>query len=67
MSSVKSTDVTYKTHSGKLAAQLPWLDSLASLVCDMNCWLSCRVSALQSVVAASVSSRGDHGIQADEI
>ena len=34
MSSVKSTDVTCKTHSGLLATQLPWLVDLVSLVCD---------------------------------
>ena len=33
--------------------QLPWLVNLASLVCDVDCWLSCRVSALQSVVIGS--------------
>ena len=33
-----------------------------SLHCDMGCWLSCRVSALQSVVAASISSGGNPGI-----
>ena len=38
------------------------LANLASLVCDMNCWLGCRVSAQQSVVAGSISSSGDHGI-----
>ena len=47
---------------GYLAAQLPWFVNLASLVYDMNCWLSCRVSALQSVVAGWISSGGDHGI-----
>ena len=44
------------------AAQLPWLVNLASLVCDMDSWLSCRVSALQSVVTGSIFSDGDHGI-----
>ena len=58
----KSTDVTCKTHLGYLTAQLPWLVDLASLVCDMNWWLSCRVSALQSVVADSISSGGYYGI-----
>ena len=47
---------------GYLAALLLWLVDLASLVCDMNWWLSCRVSALQSVVAWSISSCGDYGI-----
>ena len=28
----------------------------------MNCWLSCKVSALKSVVAGSISCGGDHGI-----
>ena len=51
-----------KTHLRYLAAQLPWLVDLASLVCDMNWWLSCRVSALQSVVAGSISSGWDYGI-----
>ena len=32
------------------------------LVCDVNWWVSCRVSALYSVVAGSISSRGDYGI-----
>ena len=35
---------------------------LASFVCDMNSWLSCRVSALQSVIAGLISSSEDHGI-----
>ena len=39
-----------------------WLVNLALLACDMNWWLSCRVSALQSVVAGSISSGGDYGI-----
>ena len=43
-----------------------WSPPLASLVCDMNCWLSCRVSAMQSVVAGSISSGGDHDETADE-
>ena len=43
-------------------AQLLWLINLASLVCDMNCWLSCRISVLQSVVTGSISSGGDHSI-----
>ena len=62
VSSGKSTNVICKTHLGYLAAQLPWLVDLASFVCDMNWWLSCRVSALQSVVAGSISSGGDYGI-----
>ena len=36
--------------------------NLASLVCNMDYWLSCRVFALQSVVVGSISSGGDHGI-----
>ena len=56
VSSWKITDITCKTHLGYLAAQLPWLVDLAPLVCDMNWWLSCRVSALQTVVAGSISS-----------
>ena len=32
------------------------------LVCDMNWWLSCRVSALQSLVASSIASSRDYGI-----
>ena len=59
---VESTDVTCRTHSGWLAAQLPWLVNLASLVCNMDSWLSCRVSALQSVVTGSISCGGDHSI-----
>ena len=43
VSSVKNTDVTCKTHSGWLAAQLPWLVSLTSLVYDVHWWLSGRV------------------------
>ena len=61
VSSEKSTDVTCKTNLGYLVAQLPWLVDLVSLVCDMNWWLSCRVSALQSVVPGSISSGGDYG------
>ena len=58
----KSMDVTCKTNLGYLAVQLLLLVDLASLVCDMNWWLSCRVSALQSVVAGLISSGGDYGI-----
>ena len=61
--SVKSMDITCKTHSGKLAVQLPWLVDLASLVCDVDLWLSGRVSAPHSVGAGSISSgRRDHSI-----
>ena len=42
VSSVKSTDVTCKTHSGQLAAHLPLLVNLASLVRDVDRWLSGR-------------------------
>ena len=45
VTSVKSKDVTCKTHSGQLAVHLI-LVNLASLVCDMDCWLSRRVSVL---------------------
>ena len=38
------------------------LVDLASLVCDMTWWLSCRVLALQSVVAGSISSGEDYSI-----
>ena len=31
-------------------------------MCDVDWWLCGRVSALHSVVAGSISSRGDHGI-----
>ena len=62
VSSEKSMDVPCKTHLGYLAAQLPSLVDLASLLCDVNWWLSCRVSALQSVIAGSISSVGDYGI-----
>ena len=37
MSSAKSVDVTCKTHSSQLAAQLLWLVNLVSLSCDMDC------------------------------
>ena len=37
MSSVKSTDVICKTHSGWLATQLPWLVDLASYVFRLVC------------------------------
>ena len=40
----------------------PLLVDLVSLVSDMNRWLSCRVSALQSVVAGSISSGENYGI-----
>ena len=36
--------------------------NLASLGCDMECWLSCRVSALQSVITGLISSGGDQSI-----
>ena len=36
--------------------------AMASLVCDVNWWLSCRVSVLQSVVTGSISSGGDYGM-----
>ena len=42
--------------------QFLWLVNLASLVCDVDRWLSGRVSALHSVVAGLISSGGDHGI-----
>ena len=45
-----------------MATQLPWLVNLASLVCDVDWWLSVRVLALHSVVAGLISSEGDHGI-----
>ena len=53
VSSVKSTDVTYN---------LPWLVNLASLVCDVDWWLSGRVSVLHYVVAGLISTGGDHSI-----
>ena len=49
VSSGKCTDVTFKTYLGYLAAQLPWLVDLASFACDMNLWLRCRDTTLQSV------------------
>ena len=39
-----------------------WLVDLASLVCDVDCWLSCRVSAQYSVVTGSISTEGNHGM-----
>ena len=45
-----------------MAAQLQWLVNLGTPVCDMNWWLSCKVSALQSVVAGSISSDGGYVI-----
>ena len=62
VSSVKSTDVTYKTRSGWLATQLAWLVNLASPMRVVDRWLSGSVLALHSVVAGSISSRGGHGI-----
>ena len=62
MSSVKSTDATCMIHSSQLAAQLPWLVNLASLMCDVVWILSGRVSVLHSVVTGSISSVEDHGI-----
>ena len=62
VSSGKSTDVTCKTHLGLFSRSIPWLVDLASLMCDMNCWLSCRISSLQSVVAGLISSGGDYSI-----
>ena len=60
--SVKIMDITCKTNSAELEAELPWLVDLASLVCNMGCWLCCRLSVLHSVVTCSISSEGDHGI-----
>ena len=54
VSSVKSTDVTCKKHSGYLATQLSWQVYLASLVCDVNLWLCDRVSALRFLVRSPV-------------
>ena len=45
-----------------LVVQLPWLVNVASLERNVDRWLSGRVSARHSVVAGSISSRGDHGI-----
>ena len=59
VSSVKSTDITCKRHSGLLAGQLPWLVDLVSLVCSVNWGPSGRVSAQHSVVAGSISSGVD--------
>ena len=36
--------------------------NLVSRVCGMDRWVSYRVSVLQSVVAVSIFSCGDHGI-----
>ena len=58
VSAAKSTDVTYKTRAGYLAAQSPWLVDLTSLVWHMNCWFCCRVSAVQSMVAGSITRGG---------
>ena len=41
---------------------MPWLVNLASLLCDVDRWLSGRVLALHSVVASLISSGGDHSI-----
>ena len=54
--------VTSVLFTEDMATQLPWLVNLALLMCHMNWWLSCRVSVLQSVVAGSISSGGDHSI-----
>ena len=62
MSSVKSMDVTCKTHSGWLTMQFSWLVNLASLVCNVNWWFRGRVLAQHSVDAGSISSGGYHGI-----
>ena len=42
--------------------QLPWLVNLVSLAYDVDCWLSGRVLTQHSMVAGSISIRGDHGI-----
>ena len=55
---LQSQNITTKP----IAAQLPWLVGLVSLVCDMDRWLSRRVLAQQSVVVGSISSGGDHCI-----
>ena len=41
--------------------QLPWLVNLASLVCCVDRWLSCKALALHSVVTGSISRGRDHG------
>ena len=41
---------------------LPWLVNLASLMYDVDQWLSGRVSALDSVVPGLIFSGGDHSI-----
>ena len=51
MSSEKSTDVTCKTHSGHLTAQLLWLVNLVKLVCDVE---EFRLCILWSVVRSPV-------------
>ena len=53
VSSVKSTDLIYKT---RLALNLTWIVNLTSLVWDMDSWHSGRLSALYSVVTGSSSS-----------
>ena len=50
------------TNQQVIEAQLPWLVDLSSLSGDMNWWLRCSVSAVQSVVAGSISSGRDYGI-----
>ena len=54
---VKSTDV--QGTSALLTTQLPWLVNFPSVVCNMDYG---RVSALDAVVAGSISTEGDHGI-----
>ena len=63
VSSVKSTDVTYKTHSGLLTTQLQWLVDLASLVCVVGWWSEAefRLCILQSLVRSLVRG-GDHSM-----
>ena len=56
MSSAKSMDVTCKTYSGQLAAQLLSLVNLASLVRDMDCGsvVESRLCNLWSLVRSPV-------------
>ena len=63
-SGLEETPNTYARYTGKLDSCFDLIRSvdLSSLLCDMNWRVSCCVSALQSVVAGSISIGGDYGI-----
>ena len=55
-------DDEYCDDNSLLAAQLPWLVNLMSLLCYVDWGLSGRVSALRSLFDGFISSWGEYGI-----